>query len=707
MEKGIAMNPFLLKKKSLHPKENRYILILVAISLSSMLFYAPKYGLIYDGGLYASLGYSLYKNQEYTFNDSLGDVPPLFPAFLAAFILFLGERGIVYAAPLMCTTFVAVSYLLLRREFKNLYAFLGALLILFSPLLFFYSVNVVPDSMLLIFVMLSYLLYFELVEKESKAKSTALGFSIACAVLTKYAGAAYIAPILIYGAAKRHKFLITSAATALAILSPWFLWLYLRHGSFTSHYDLLLPRIGENMRVFFMEAIPQFARWSFLPAFILSILGMNYRRRSAESSLYLLLFIFTITAALIWPVKIARYILPALFPVVYFSLRFLYSFKRVALLFLVAGIAFQGFATIDVVGYNIYSNSLLENAGYWLRDSTPENARIATQSYRQIHFFSHRRTFELPREEHEIRDFIKANNISYAVVDTYEKLTPSYAYTYFNKFKLLKTFSGRGSEVNIYDLSQPGYLTVVLSFDVETRYCIAALPEILNMLKKHNATATFFVTGKIAERYPDAIRRLSEGGYEIGSHGYVHEYPIFNEEDAREIAEKHDRTFEYIWNRSAKSEEEYRIALLKSNEAIKNATGKEVKSYRSPLLAPSIAEKTKYLDILRESGFEIDSSLLRRYSGINEPKVAVKGVTIVPASFSDAQFSNLPLVFEYAKEHYKGGLPLVIFVHPWKLRDNNLLAVTEEFLSTLEKRYNVRYATIEEIAHGLYIQTSP
>ena len=46
---------------------------------------------------------------------------------------------------------------------------------------------------------------------------------------------------------------------------------------------------------------------------------------------------------------------------------------------------------------------------------------------------------------------------------------------------------------------------------------------ILKLLKKYNLPATFFVPGKIAETYPDLIRRINAEGHEIGLHGYTHE----------------------------------------------------------------------------------------------------------------------------------------------------------------------------------------
>ena len=46
---------------------------------------------------------------------------------------------------------------------------------------------------------------------------------------------------------------------------------------------------------------------------------------------------------------------------------------------------------------------------------------------------------------------------------------------------------------------------------------------ILGILAEHRVTATFFVLGWIAERYPQLVRDIMAGGHELASHGYGHE----------------------------------------------------------------------------------------------------------------------------------------------------------------------------------------
>ncbi|MFJ1872037.1 glycosyltransferase [Streptomyces chartreusis] len=47
-------------------------------------------------------------------------------------------------------------------------------------------------------------------------------------------------------------------------------------------------------------------------------------------------------------------------------------------------------------------------------------------------------------------------------------------------------------------------------------------PRVLDVLKEHDAHAVFFVTGTMASRYPDLVRRMVEEGHEIGLHTFNH-----------------------------------------------------------------------------------------------------------------------------------------------------------------------------------------
>lgn len=46
--------------------------------------------------------------------------------------------------------------------------------------------------------------------------------------------------------------------------------------------------------------------------------------------------------------------------------------------------------------------------------------------------------------------------------------------------------------------------------------------ELLELLDQQDIRATFFVSGHVAERYPDVVREVARRGHEIGCHGFSH-----------------------------------------------------------------------------------------------------------------------------------------------------------------------------------------
>lgn len=79
--------------------------------------------------------------------------------------------------------------------------------------------------------------------------------------------------------------------------------------------------------------------------------------------------------------------------------------------------------------------------------------------------------------------------------------------------------------------------------------------KILDILEKKKITATFFILGCVAEKFPDLIERIEAAGHEIGSHGYWHvvatrQSPQEFEEDLKESLAvlsrvSHDRIIGY------------------------------------------------------------------------------------------------------------------------------------------------------------------
>ena len=81
-----------------------------------------------------------------------------------------------------------------------------------------------------------------------------------------------------------------------------------------------------------------------------------------------------------------------------------------------------------------------------------------------------------------------------------------------------------GSGVYVKAICKPDAPGVVLTFDdgvdeIQT-------PKVLDVLKKYEAKAVFFIIGEKAEKHPHLVQRIVAEGHKIGIHSYTHK-PIF------------------------------------------------------------------------------------------------------------------------------------------------------------------------------------
>lgn len=68
--------------------------------------------------------------------------------------------------------------------------------------------------------------------------------------------------------------------------------------------------------------------------------------------------------------------------------------------------------------------------------------------------------------------------------------------------------------------------------------------QILNVLKAHGVPATFFVNGKLADRFPETLRRIVQEGHTLGNHTYTHLFLYLKSK--RRIEREIDRTQDAI-----------------------------------------------------------------------------------------------------------------------------------------------------------------
>lgn len=186
--------------------------------------------------------------------------------------------------------------------------------------------------------------------------------------------------------------------------------------------------------------------------------------------------------------------------------------------------------------------------------------------------------------------------------------------------------------------------------------------KLLELFRKNNVKATYFLLGKTIEDHPGLIKEIIDEGHEIGCHTYTHPflYKI--------------------------TPEEFRMQIRKCKELIQ-PLGISYSGFRAPYF--SIDHRSLWaIDILKEEGFLYDSSIFSgdsKRTGIPgyNPKIHLlsNGMTEFPISTFKILNFDFGLGGGYFRllpyNHFKKKLSQILkerdsifYIHPWEL-DNN------------------------------------
>jgi len=188
---------------------------------------------------------------------------------------------------------------------------------------------------------------------------------------------------------------------------------------------------------------------------------------------------------------------------------------------------------------------------------------------------------------------------------------------------------------------------------------------ILQMFADADVKATFFTLGWVAKRHPELMRRISEEGHELASHGW-----------------DHARVFRM-------EREEFARDLEMSRKAIEDAAGMAVRGYRAPSF--SIDQRTPWAYmILAEQGVTYSSSVAPivhdHYGWREAPRFAFRPlpwadlveIPVTTATFAGRRlaaggggfFRVLPYAFSrwaIRQVNRREGRPAVFYFHPWEI----------------------------------------
>ena len=188
---------------------------------------------------------------------------------------------------------------------------------------------------------------------------------------------------------------------------------------------------------------------------------------------------------------------------------------------------------------------------------------------------------------------------------------------------------------------------------------------ILQLLDTHQARATFFTLGWIAERYPALVRRIVDGGHELASHGYAHR------------------------RASEQTEADFSDDITRSKNLLEQLGGQAVNGYRAPSF--SIAAGNLWaLDRLQAAGYRYSSSIYPirhdHYGMPDAPRFASRptgehGLLELPISTVRVLGCNMPAggggyfrLLPYATSRWAlrrinshDGQAGIFYFHPWEL----------------------------------------
>jgi peptidoglycan/xylan/chitin deacetylase (PgdA/CDA1 family) len=213
-----------------------------------------------------------------------------------------------------------------------------------------------------------------------------------------------------------------------------------------------------------------------------------------------------------------------------------------------------------------------------------------------------------------------------------------------------------------------------------------AVPLLLDLLERHDLKQTFFVPGRVAERYPGRVEEILAAGHEVGHHGYTHTSPA----------------------KLSRAEEE--AELVRALEVLRGL-GADPVGYRSPSweFSPSTVE------LLQQHGFRYSSNYMDDIHPYRHPDTDLVELPIQWILDDAAHFWFSSSLMDWTRtiappsqvreiwwDELDGivsrGGACIVTMHPQVIGRPHRVKFLDQFIADVKARGDVSIATCAEIA---------
>ena len=191
----------------------------------------------------------------------------------------------------------------------------------------------------------------------------------------------------------------------------------------------------------------------------------------------------------------------------------------------------------------------------------------------------------------------------------------------------------------------------------------ANVERILDLFDERATKATFFTLGWIAKRYPGLVRRISDAGHEVASHGSSHR------------------------RASDQTPDDFLADIGDAKVLLEDLTGQPVRGYRAPSFSVGPANAWAF-DAIAQAGYRYSSSVYPirhdHYGAPTSPRFAheiVPGLLELPVATVRMFNMNLPAggggyfrLLPYAVSRWSlqriqqvDAQPAMFYFHPWEI----------------------------------------